>query len=409
MAGILFLKRENIMRTLCQLILMGILSYSFGSYTASAQSRVILSDSMWVSADEVPLLHAQFTQGSRYNFTRQELVKWQADQPTTTYDLTQKLSETGIRCIIEQPEKILALDYPDRVLAFEAEKQKVYKLRSTLEGTSYDIFNPSASSGVYLPDLNALAFFVVPIGTMEENLFTSPEFYRGAPLVGFFRLKGRKAELFRVIGQRDSIYWTRGGVLPHVLHVNFSLHPDGQSIFISQNPVARVERYSLQGELLASFGEEAKHATEDTIIAIPPSLYTKRRETVYRFWATTYLDMYTDSAQMRLYRRYYIGKPLPVAPDSVAKPEPERPPNVCWFDPYLDSIINAMPLDQYGLQVYDIREHTPVLLHDVLLPRKLKLMHTDADRLIFAGRKEDGYWLYEGKIVASRRKGQVDH
>jgi len=365
-----------------------------------AQPALLWEDSIRLSASAIPFHMQRHDAGQMLDQDRNLLIDWHAGQEADTFRLKESNDDLNLRGAVCQPDTCYLLDYWNELfLAIPRDHgpQRNYQIENQLDGVAYDLFSWSLPSISYLPSLQAIACYVVPMGDDDYNLFLSSELYRQAPLVGLFRLEGQQAKLFRLIGQRDSIYWSLGGILPHLQYVSMRAHPDGKSIFLGQGAVPTIQQLDLQGRVLATFGQAGRHATGDTLIPILPESITSRQVAVYQRMATSYGGFYVDQPHQRLYRRYRIGEPIAYEPDSVNRKLPPPPEGSCRVDRYLDDLLAEAPPYRYGLQVYDLSQAHVPLLSDLLLPAPMTLLQADAQHLWLLARKEDGYWLYRAR------------
>jgi hypothetical protein len=376
-----------------------------GMLQLAAQQTSILTlvDSQRLSAPLMPLDGSTFQQGALFDKERKLFIRYDSDTRAESFDLKEKTKYANFRIFVQKDQSFYGLDYPYHLIRLDAftGKQRKLTLDLELDGVEYDIVTLSISGGVYLPKLDALAFAIMPVGNDTACWQTSLAMYRHRPLIGLFRLEGRKAKLSGVIGQRDSAYWTGGGTMLYGVYTSMCLSPDGQGIYLSQSALPQIGRYDLAGRQDLHFGKAAEHAPYDSALVMRPDQYTRRRQAVYSRWATLYMGMHLDTTRQRLYRRYRLGEPLPIHPDSLAQPDPPVIPGTCPTDPYLNLLSSQMP-NRYGLQVYDLSQATPALLHDVLFPAGIwRLVQVDDGQMTLYGRKPDGSaWLYQGKIIS---------
>lgn len=370
-----------------------------------AQSTLLWEESMQLSASAVPF-HLDGTEARQMlDLDRSLLIDWRKGQTADTFELGERGEDLNLRGAVCQPDTCYLLDYwNEQFIAVPRDHgpQQRYQIENEWDGVAYDLFSWSLQSISYLPTLDAIACYVVPIGDEDYNLFLSSELYQCSPLVGLFRLEGQKATLFRLIGQRDSIYWKLGGILPHMQYVSVQAHPDGQSIFLGQGAVPTIQQLDLQGQFMATFGQAGRHATRDTLIPILPASITSRQVAVYQRMATAYGSLYVDPTNQRLYRSYRLGEPIDYDPDSVNRKLPPPPEGSCRVDRYVDDLLAEAPPLRHGLQVYDLSQTNMPLLHDVLLPAPMTLLYAKKDHLWLLERKKDGYWLSQARLVAQK-------
>jgi hypothetical protein len=366
---------------------------------AQPSGSIIWTDSLALTG--VPLRGSDLSAGVILN--AQAISTYGASGLRTSIDLTQISPQANARTATRAGEVYYVLDYPDQILKIDFQTGRHEKLRlvTRLKGRDYDMFTPTVNAAAYIPELNALAYYVLPLGTEAKNMFTDAGVYQDAGLVGIFSIRDKKVVLTDVIGTRDPVYVQRP-LLPHLHHAYLGEDTASQVLYAGQSATPEIQQLSLSGEVLARFGQRGRHVVSDTIVPIPPGMYTPRRDMGYGMLATHYQYLYVDALHKRLYRTYRIGERISLQEDSLAidLPKPSSD-TVCAYDRYLDFMIPQWNKLTRGLQVYDLTQSPPVLLMDLPIQQRHEVLATPSDRelIVYSPFRDGKYWLYRGVIA----------
>lgn len=252
--------------------------------------------------------------------------------------------------------------------------------------------------------------FLLPVLYSSKSLghLKSSQHYRNNnKLLAVCIVQGKKLEIQRFIGDRDSIYYEN--LYPHLNHFQFQLNQTNLQqvrLYITQQVSPTITVYKTSGELLQTFGEMAQH----------PGINPKAIPHKFRLNLDKggYYDM-----------KYYIESPvytfihhennLTLRGYRAAVKDPTK------YKKYKDTvvgcnIISQSPIDiaqhaaikakPYGLQIYNAKDK---LVYDEIMPRPFRsVLHMEGN-VIWADGKPDPknnlYWIYKYQISSDETLG----
>ncbi|MEL6132755.1 MAG: hypothetical protein AAFR59_05255 [Bacteroidota bacterium] len=387
-------------RTLCCLLFL----LTGMRIALQSQTQLIFTDSVRVP-EGILILEKNESRELIFD-TQEQLIINQQGGVRDTVALSKDRIYRNIRAGCVYKDRVFLLNYPFYIVEVDLKKQRVrrLRLRTKWEGKFYDIFTRSFQSMAYLPEDQALIFYVLPLRNEQENMFSSVSFYKDNPLLGVFSLRGKNAKLTRCVGIRDSIYWAEGGILAHMHHTCFFADLSQDRFFTAQIVCPTIVEYGFGGEKGRTFGQAGQHIERDSLIPIKVDQFSRRKADIFQRAATLYLDIHVDTQQKLLYRKYRIGEIVSIEDSLLNEPDPPPIKGVCPFDPYTRSLLRSYP-PEYGLQVYDLNPALPQprLLYDMKMTQRFEILDLHGEGLYLSVDKKDGTkWLYQASIPLDR-------